>query len=88
MMLFLAISYIIILCLFLIAGYTTTARKRLHLGLYSLASLLWPLSLLVVIGLVCTEKLGIMSKPRRLGEQPSAASKASAARGSVSALGR
>jgi hypothetical protein len=88
MMLFLTFSYIIVLCLFLIAGYTTTSRKRLHLGLYSLASLLWPLSLVVVIGLVCAEKLGVVSKPRRFGGQPSAASKASAARGSVSALGR
>jgi hypothetical protein len=80
MMIFLVIIYGLILCLFLIVGYTTTPRQRLHLGLFILAAILWPLSLLAVIGHVCAGRLGILSKPSVSG-QPPAVSEPSEARG-------
>ncbi len=54
----LVIAYVLVTCLFLLIGYTTTPRRRLHLGLFTLASILWPLSLLVVVGHICAERTG------------------------------
>ena len=85
---FLAISYVLILLLFLIVGYTTTPRRRLHLGLFIVASIFWPIALLAVIGVVAAEKLGVPSKPLRSGEQIPPAREPSAARASASVFGR
>jgi hypothetical protein len=58
----LAIAYALISCLLMLTGYVTTAKDRLHLGLSILASALWPLSLLVVTGYVCGQRLvGLLS---------------------------
>jgi hypothetical protein len=65
MMLILSILYVAVVFVFLAAGYVTTPRKRLHLGLFILASLFWPLSLLMVIGVVCAERIGAESRPAR-----------------------
>ena len=88
MMISLAIAYALILLLFLILGYTTTPRRRLHLGLFSVASIFWPVALVAVIGAVVAEKLGVLSKARRSGRRMPAASEPSAARARVSVLGR
>jgi hypothetical protein len=58
MLTFAAAVYIFVSIVFAIAGYTTTARYRLHLGLCLAASLVWPISLLVVVGAVLSERLG------------------------------
>jgi hypothetical protein len=58
MTLILSISYVAVVFVFLTAGYVTTPRERLHLGLFILASLFWPHSLLMVIGVVCAERIG------------------------------
>jgi hypothetical protein len=88
MMISLAIGYALILLLFLILGYTNTPRRRLHLGLFIVASIFWPIALLAVIGAVVAEKLGVFLKARRSGRQMPAASEPSAARARVSVLGR
>lgn len=88
MMISLAIAYALILLLFLILGYTTTPRRRLHLGLFIVASIIWPVALLAVIGAVAAEKLGLYFKVRRSGRRMPAAPEASAARARVSAVGR
>lgn len=88
MMISLAIAYALILLLFLILGYTTTPRRRLHLGLFIVASIFWPIALLAVIGAVVAEKLGAFLKARPSGGQMPAASEPSAARARVSVLGR
>ena len=63
MIVFLAISYALIACLFMLICYVTTARDRLHLGLSVLASAFFPLSLLVVIGYISSQRLvGLLSK--------------------------
>ena len=57
------IAYAVISCLFMLAGYITTPRDRLHLGLSILASALWPVSILVVGAYVCGQRLaGIWSR--------------------------
>jgi hypothetical protein len=62
MIFILSILYVALVFVFLAAGYVTTPRKRLHLGLFILASLFWPLSLLMVIGVVCAERIGAESR--------------------------
>ena len=57
------IAYAVISCLFMLVGYITTPRDRLHLGLSILASALWPVSILVVGAYVCGHRLaGILSR--------------------------
>src|SRR6266511_772346 len=64
MIVLLAIAYALVSCLFILVGYVTTARDRLHLGLSILASALWPVSLLAVIGYICGQRLlGLLSRP-------------------------
>jgi uncharacterized membrane protein len=62
MIVLLAIAYALISCLFMMMGYLTTARGRLHLGLFIIASLLWPVSLIVVIGYVCGQRAGLFDR--------------------------
>jgi hypothetical protein len=70
MIVFLAIAYALISCLFMLLGYVTTARDRLHLGLSLLASALWPVSLLVVAGYVCGRRLtGFLSRHSGLSDE-------------------
>src|SRR5512147_2903632 len=58
-----AIAYALISCLFMLVGYVTTTRDRLHLALSILASALWPVSILVVASYVCGLRLaGIWSR--------------------------
>src|SRR5512144_1173277 len=52
-----AIAYALISCLFMLVGYVTTTRDRLHLALSILASALWPVSILVVASYVCGLRL-------------------------------
>ena len=52
-----AIAYALISCLFMLVGYVTTARDRLHLALSILASAVWPVSILVVASYVCGQRL-------------------------------
>lgn len=87
-MISLAIAYALILLLFLILGYTTTPRRRLHLGLFIVASIFWPVALVAVIGAVVAKKLGVFWQARRSGRQMPAVSEPSAARARVSLLGR
>lgn len=63
MIIYVAIFYVAVALLFLIAGYATTPRQRLHLGLFILASIFWPLSLLMAIGAVCAERIGAEFRP-------------------------
>lgn len=69
-----AMAYACISCLFMLVGYVTTARDRLHLGLAILASALWPVSILAVAAYVCGQRLaGIPSGHSRLsGEKEGA----------------
>jgi hypothetical protein len=62
MILLLAIAYALISSLFMLMGYLTTARDRLHFGLFILASLLWPVSLILVIGHVSGQRVGLFDR--------------------------
>jgi hypothetical protein len=62
MIMSLTIFYVAVTSIFLTVGYATTPRHRLHLGLFILASIFWPLSLLMVIGVVCAERIGLDSR--------------------------
>jgi hypothetical protein len=70
MIILVAIVYALVSCLLMLTGYVTTARHRLHLGLSILASVLWPVSLLVVTGYVCGQRLvGLLSRHSRSSDQ-------------------
>jgi hypothetical protein len=74
MIILLAVVHVFISCLFMLIGYVTTARDRLHLGLSILASAFWPLSLLAVIAYICGQRLvGLLFKPSGSSDESEAA---------------